>query len=47
MTRRGQYAEIMEELSRVSVSTPISAGQLILPNILNTGADLVATRSLL
>ena len=40
-------AEIMEELSRVSVSTPISAGQVILPNILNTGADLVATRSLL
>ena len=39
-------SQIMEELSAVSVSLPVSAGQVIYSNILNTGSDIIATRSL-
>ncbi len=37
---------IMAQLPSVSVSLPVKAGQIILQNVLNTGADLIATRSL-
>ncbi|MBR1796724.1 MAG: DUF1667 domain-containing protein [Clostridiales bacterium] len=37
--------EIMKELSEVKVSAPISLGQVIIPDILNTGVDIIATRS--
>lgn len=39
-------SKIMVELSTVSVSLPVSAGQVIFANILNTGSDIIATRSL-
>ena len=37
---------VMEELGRVSVSLPVRAGQVILRDVLGTGSDIVATRSL-
>lgn len=38
--------QVMEELSRMDVHLPVSIGQVILPDVLRTGADIVATRSL-
>ena len=38
--------EVMRELSRLSLSLPIASGQVVLPDVLGTGADIVATRSL-
>ena len=37
---------VMKELGNVRLSVPVSAGQVILPDVLETGADIVATRSL-
>ncbi len=37
---------VMGELSRVCISVPVSLGQVIIPDILHTGSDIVATRSL-
>ncbi len=39
--------EVMRELSRVRPVLPVHAGDVIVKNILDTGADIVATRSLL
>ena len=38
--------EIMAALGGASVSLPVSAGDVIIPDVLGTGADIVATRSL-
>ena len=38
--------DVMRELSRIKISAPVSAGQVILPDILGSGADIIATRSL-
>ena len=37
---------IMNELSCIQVSLPVSIGQIILSDVLRTGVDIVATRSL-
>ena len=37
---------VMAELGRVRVGLPVRAGQVILHNVLNTGSDIIATRSL-
>ena len=37
---------IMKELSGVHISVPVSLGQVILSNVLSTGIDIIATRSL-
>ena len=37
---------IMAELSSVSVSLPVRAGDIVLPDVLHTGVDVIATRSL-
>ena len=39
-------ASVMDELARVRVSLPVSIGQVVLPDVLNTGVDIIATRSL-
>ena len=39
-------ASVMEELSKVRVYLPVSIGQVVLPDVLNTGVDIIATRSL-
>ena len=37
---------VMDELNRLDLSKPIHAGQVILSDVLHTGADIIATRSL-
>lgn len=39
-------SQVMEALSQVQVSAPVALGQVILPNVLGTGSDIIATRSL-
>ena len=39
-------ASVMNELSRVQISLPVSIGQVVLPDVLSTGVDIIATRSL-
>ena len=38
--------EIMKVLGDVSVSLPVSAGDVIVQDVLHTGADIIATRGL-
>ena len=37
---------VMESLASVRISLPVHTGQVILPDVLGTGSDIVATRSL-
>ena len=37
---------VMRELSGLDIYPPVSIGQVVLHNILNTGTDIVATRNL-
>lgn len=37
---------VMRELAKVRVSLPVQSGQVILSNVLQTGSDIIATRSL-
>ncbi|NBG88287.1 DUF1667 domain-containing protein [Isachenkonia alkalipeptolytica] len=38
--------EAMEAINRVEVNAPATVGQVIIKNLLDTGVDLVATRSM-
>ena len=38
--------DVMHELGSIQVSSPVLAGQVIIHHVLNTEADIVATRSL-
>ena len=38
--------DVMRELSRLSPVLPVAAGQVVLADVLGTGADIVATRGL-
>jgi CxxC motif-containing protein len=38
--------EIMKILGDTAVSLPVATGDVIIPDVLNTGADIVATRGL-
>jgi CxxC motif-containing protein len=38
--------EAMEEVRKVSVKAPVTEGQIIIENILDTGANLIASRSM-
>ena len=37
---------VMTELGRLTVAAPVRMGQVVLPNVLQTGSDIIATRSL-
>lgn len=39
-------SSVIDELARVQVSLPVIIGQIVLPDVLNTGVDIIATRSL-
>ena len=43
---KSMIPDVMKVLGNISVSLPVSAGEVILHDILNTGSDIVATRSL-
>ena len=36
---------VMEEIHRVSVKAPIHTGDIIIPNVADTGSDVVATKT--
>lgn len=40
-----KIAAIMQVLGDVSVTAPVSAGDVIVPDVLGTSADIIATRS--
>jgi CxxC motif-containing protein len=42
---KGLIFKCMEEMSMLRVKAPIAVGDVIVKNILNTGADIVATRN--
>ena len=42
---KGKMAECMAELKRVSVRAPVRIGEVIVENVAETGADVVATRN--
>ena len=37
---------VMEELGHLKIQVPVHMGQVILQNVLQTGSDIIATRSL-
>lgn len=37
---------VMKELGRLTVTAPVRMGQVILADVLHTGSDIIATRSL-
>lgn len=43
---KGMLIPAMEEVAKVSLTAPVQAGQVIIHDILGTGADLIATRAL-
>ena len=40
-------ADVMRELGLLRLNLPVVQGQIVLPDVLHTGADIIATRSLL
>ena len=40
-----KIAEIMRLLGGLTLTAPVSAGDVVVPDVLGTGADIVATRS--
>ena len=43
---KSMIQDVMRELGRVRLSLPVSAGQVIIADVLGTGSDIIATRSL-
>ena len=43
---KSMISQIMQELCRIDISLPVVSGQVILHDVLQTGSDIVATRSL-
>ena len=43
---KSQLKELMRALAKVRVAPPVKPGQIIIHNILGTGANLIATRGL-
>ncbi len=38
--------DVMREINRVSVKAPVRCGDVVLPNVLETGVDITATRDM-
>lgn len=43
---RRDFTEFSKVLARIYVSTPISIGEVICKNILNTGIDIICTKNI-
>ena len=43
---KSMIPQIMSELLKTRVQPPVVIGQVIIPNVLGTGSDIVATRNL-
>lgn len=44
---RAMIFPVMDEIRKASVSAPVAAGDVIIENVLSTGADVIATSSVL
>ena len=42
---KGRIRECMKEINRITVCAPVRAGEVLIPNVLGTGVNVVATRS--
>jgi len=42
---KAMIRQIMDALSQVAPQPPIALGQVIVPNVLDTGVDIIATRN--
>jgi CxxC motif-containing protein len=43
---KGMNFDIMKELEKIEVESPIKVGTVLIKNVLGTGADIVATRNM-
>ena len=43
---KGTLSEAMAVIDKIRITAPVQLGQVIYPNLLNTGIDLVACRSM-
>ncbi len=43
---KGMMFEVMDEINKICLDTPIYVGDIIIENILNTGVNLVASRTI-
>jgi CxxC motif-containing protein len=43
---KAMIRQVMDILGNVQITLPVSAGQVIVPDILQTGSDIIATRDL-
>ncbi|CEM61750.1 DUF1667 domain-containing protein [Treponema phagedenis] len=43
---KGKIFEVMTEINKTSVSAPVTMGDVIIQNVLGTGIDIVASRSI-
>lgn len=44
---KNRIFDVMAEINKVLISTPVASGDVILPNVLGLGADVVATSNIL
>ena len=44
--RKGKSFEVMEEINRISVTSPVKCGDVLLHDVLGTGIDIVACRDM-
>lgn len=42
---KGKMFEIMKEINKAEVDAPVKIGQVIIENVLGTGADIIATNT--
>jgi len=43
---KGMMFEIMEELDKITVTSPINVGDIIVENVLGTGVNVVSTKAI-
>ncbi|HDQ26869.1 MAG TPA: DUF1667 domain-containing protein [bacterium] len=44
---KDKITEIMRELDKITIKAPVSAGQVVAENILNTGVNITASRGII
>lgn len=43
---KGKIFEAMDEINAVTLTAPVKIGQVVIPDLLGTGIDLIATRNI-
>ena len=43
---KGMIFQVMEEINKIKVTAPVKTGAVIIPDVLHTGIDIVATRDM-